>query len=75
MQANIIKKQRLMALEIRSTPILTGETAAKFNLEADYNGENGQPIKFAKDYVSDVEEMLIRSKQFLKEHDGKIKFD
>lgn len=63
-----------MALEIRSIPVLTGETAERFVREADKRGKKGKPVHFSKKYAESVEKMWKRSQAFLKEHGGKIEY-
>lgn len=63
-----------MALEIKSIPVLTGETAERFMREAEERGKVGKPVHFSKKYAESVEKMWERSKAFLKEHGGKIEY-
>jgi len=63
-----------MSLEIKSIPVLTGETARRFVQEADKRGAEGKPVRFSKEYADSIEKMLEDSKKFLAEHGGKIEF-
>lgn len=62
-----------MALEIRSIPVLTGETAERFVREAEENERNPQR-KALRMSFDDVEKILIRSTANLKAHGGKESF-
>ena len=68
-----IKKEKIMALEIRSIPVLTGETAERFVREAEENERNPQR-KALRMSFDDVEKILIRSTANLKAHGGKSPF-
>lgn len=57
-----------MAIEMRSIPVLTGETATRFVDEAEKNGREGHPIQFSQEYVDAVERMHARSLKYAKEH-------
>ena len=59
-----------MALEIRSIPVLTGETAERFVREAEENERNPQR-KALRMSFADVEKILVRSTANLKAHGGK----
>ena len=61
-----------MALEIRSIPVLTGETAERFVREAEENERNQR--KALRMSFDDVEKILIRSTANLKAHGGKSPF-
>ena len=63
----------LMALEIRSIPVLTGETAERFVREAEENERNPQR-KALRMSFDDVEKILVRSTANLKAHGGKSPF-
>lgn len=62
-----------MALEIRSTPVLTGEDAERFVREAEENERNPQRMNLRMSF-EDVERILERSQKYLKEHGGKGPF-
>ena len=59
-----------MALEIRSTPVLTGEDAERFVREAEENERNPQRRKLLFSF-DDIDRMMERSRKYLKEHGGK----
>ena len=63
-----------MALEIRSTPVLTGEDAERFVREAEENERNPQRRKLLFSF-EDSERMMDRSQKNLKEHGGKGPFE
>ena len=62
-----------MALEIRSTPVLTGEDAERFVREAEENERNPQRRKLLFSF-EDIDNMMERSRKYLKEHGGKGPF-
>ena len=62
-----------MALEIKSTPVLTGEDAERFIREAEENERNPQRMSLRMSF-EDVERILERSQKYLKEHGGKGPF-
>ena len=62
-----------MALEIRSTPVLTGEDAERFVREAEENKRNPQRKKLLFSF-EDIDSMMERSRKYLKEHGGKGPF-
>ena len=62
-----------MALEIRSIPVLTGETAERFVREAEENERNPQRRKLLFSF-EDIDRMIERSRKYLKEHGGKSPF-
>ena len=62
-----------MALEIKSTPVLTGEDAERFIREAEENERNPQRMNLRMSF-EDVERILERSQKYLKEHGGKSPF-
>ena len=62
-----------MALEIKSTPVLTGEDAERFIREAEENERNPQRMNLRMSF-EDVERILERSRKYLKEHGGKGPF-
>ncbi len=62
-----------MALEIRSTPVLTGEDAERFVREAEENERNPQRTKLLFSF-EDIDSMMERSRKYLKEHGGKGPF-
>ena len=62
-----------MALEIRSTPVLTGEDAERFVREAEENKRNPQRKKLLFSF-EDIDSMMERSRIYLKEHGGKGPF-
>ena len=64
---------KIMALEIRSIPVLTGETAERFVREAEENERNPQR-KALRMSFADVEKILGRSTANLKAHGGKSPF-
>lgn len=59
-----------MALEIRSIPVLTGETAERFVREAEENEKNPQRMNLRMSF-EDVERILERSNSYLQAHGGK----
>ena len=64
---------KIMVLEIRSIPVLTGETAERFVREAEENERNPQR-KALRMSFADVEKILVRSTANLKAHGGKSPF-
>ena len=62
-----------MALEIRSIPVLTGETAERFVREAEENERNPQRIKLVFSF-EDIDRFMERSRKYMKEHGGKGPF-
>ena len=62
-----------MALEIRSIPVLTGETAEHFVREAERNERNPHRKSLRMSF-DDVEKIMIRSIANLKAHGGKSPF-
>ena len=58
-----------MALEIRSTPVLTGETAERFVREAEENERNPQRRKLVFSF-EDIDRIMERSRKYMKEHGG-----
>lgn len=62
-----------MALEIRSIPVLTGETAERFVREAEENERNPQRKELRMSF-DDVEKVLLRSNSYLEAHGGKSPF-
>ena len=62
-----------MVLEIRSTPVLTGEDAERFVREAEENKRNPQRKKLLFSF-EDIDSMMERSRKYLKEHGGKGPF-
>lgn len=62
-----------MALEIRSIPVLTGETAERFVREAEENERNPRRKELRMSF-DDVEKVLLRSNSYLESHGGKSPF-
>ena len=62
-----------MALEIRSIPVLTGETAERFVREAEENERNPQKRKLVFSF-EDIDRFMERSRKYMKEHGGKGPF-
>ena len=62
-----------MALEIRSIPVLTGETAERFVREAEENERNPQRRKLVFSF-EDIDRFMERSRKYMKEHGGKVPF-
>ena len=62
-----------MALEIRSIPVLTGETAERFVREAEENERNPQRRKLVFSF-EDIDRIMERSLKYMKEHGGKGPF-
>lgn len=62
-----------MALEIRSIPVLTGETAERFVREAEENERNPQRRKLFFSF-EDIDRIMERSRKYMKEHGGKGPF-
>ena len=62
-----------MALEIRSIPVLTGKTAERFVREAEENERNPQRRKLVFSF-EDIDRIMERSRQYMKEHGGKGPF-
>ena len=56
-----------MALEIRSIPVLTGETAERFVREAEENERNPQRRKLVFSF-EDIDRIMERSRKYMKEH-------
>lgn len=59
-----------MALEIRSIPVLTGETAERFVREAEMNEQHPQRRRLMFSF-EDIDRMMERSREFMKNHGGK----
>lgn len=59
-----------MALEIRSIPVLTGETAERFVREAEMNEQRPQRRRLMFSF-EDIDRMMERSREFMKNHGGK----
>lgn len=66
-------KEKIMALEIRSIPVLTGETAERFVREAEENERNPQRRKLVFSF-EDIDRIMDRSRKYMKEHGGKGPF-
>ena len=64
---------KIMALEIRSIPVLTGETAERFVREAEENERNPQRRKLVFSF-EDIDRIMERSRKYMKEHGGKGPF-
>ena len=62
-----------MALEIRSIPVLTGETAERFVREAEENKRNPQRRKLVFSF-EDIDRIMEQSRKYMKEHGGKGPF-
>ena len=62
-----------MALEIRSIPVLTGETAERFVREAEENERNPQRRKLVFSF-EDIDRIMEQSRKYMKEHVGKCPF-
>ena len=62
-----------MALEIRSIPVLTGETAERFVREAEENERNPQRRKLVFSF-EDIDRFMERLRKYMKEHGGKGPF-
>ena len=62
-----------MALEIRSIPVLTGETAERFVREAEENERNPQRRKLVSSF-EDIDRIMEQSRKYMKEHGGKGPF-
>ena len=62
-----------MALEIRSIPVLTGETAERFVREAEENERNPQRRKLVFSF-EDIDRIMEGSRKYMKEHGGKGPF-
>ena len=60
-----------MALEIKSTPVLTGEDAERFIRETEENERNPQRRKLLFSF-EDIDRMMERSRKYLKEHGGSV---
>ena len=54
-----------MALEIRSIPVLTGETAERFVREAEENERNPQRRKLVFSF-EDIDRIMDRSRKYMK---------
>ena len=67
------KEEKIMALEIRSIPVLTGETAERFVREAEENERNPQRRKLVFSF-EDIDRIMERSRKYMKEHGGKGPF-
>jgi hypothetical protein len=64
-----------MALEIRSTPILTGETAERFVREAEEMARNPQlHTKHLRLSFAQIDEILERSRKCMQKNGGKSPF-
>ena len=64
---------KIMALEIRSIPVLTGETAERFVREAEENERNPQRRRLVFSF-EDIDRIMERSRKYMKEHGGKGPF-
>ena len=62
-----------MALEIRSIPVLTGETAERFVRKAEENERNPQRRKLVFSF-EDIDRIMERSRKYMKEHGGQGPF-
>ena len=62
-----------MALEIRSIPVLTGETAERFVREAEENERNPQRRKLVFSF-EDIDRIMEQSRKYMKELGGKGPF-
>ena len=62
-----------MALEIRSIPVVTGETAERFVREAEENERNPQRRKLVFSF-EDIDRIMERLRKYMKEHGGKGPF-
>ena len=62
-----------MALEIRSIPVLTGETVERFVREAEENELNPQRRKLVFSF-EDIDRIMEQSRKYMKEHGGKGPF-
>lgn len=62
-----------MASEIRSIPVLIGETAERFVRETEENERNPQRMDLRMSF-EDVDKILERSNFYLKAHGGKSPF-
>ena len=62
-----------MALEIRSIPVLTGETAERFVREAEENERNPQRRKLVFSF-EDIDRIMEQSRKYMKGHGGKGPF-
>ena len=62
-----------MALEIRSIPVLTGETAERFVRDAEKNERCAKKERLRMSFEN-VEMILQKSKIYLEEHGGKSPF-
>ena len=62
-----------MALEIKSTPVLTGKDAERFIRETEENERNPRRKKLLFSF-EDIDRMMERSRKYLKEHGGKGPF-
>ena len=62
-----------MALEIRSIPVLTGETAERFVREAEEMERNPKRRKLVFSF-EDIDRIMERSRQYRNEHGGKSPF-
>jgi len=67
------KIEYIVALEIRSIPVLTGETAERFVREAEENERNPKRRKLLFSF-EDIDNMMERSRKYLKVHGGKGPF-
>ena len=59
-----------MALEIRSIPVLTGETAKRFVREAERSERNPRKRKL-KFTFDEIDRMMERSREYMNSHGGK----
>ena len=62
-----------MALEIRSIPVLTGETAERFVRDAEKNERCAEEERLRMSFEN-VEMILQKCKMYLEEHGGKSPF-
>ena len=65
------KERSIMALEIRSIPVLTGNTAKRFVEEAEERGKKGERVSFPDEYMLALESISERSRKFEEENNGK----
>ena len=69
----ITYKTYIMALEIRSIPVLTGETAERFVREAEENERNPKRKKLRFSF-EDIDRMMEQASKYMREHGGKGPF-
>ncbi len=64
---------RIMSLAIRNIPVLTGETAERFVLEAEERERNPRKQRLSVSF-EEIDKIQERSREYLKKHNGRAPF-